>query len=102
MQCDSTFAKQLFSSLFQAVFSQIEEKLPEREGVSVTLDVNKAINDLMSSSTQFFPPFISSVQVSTFFERKKVLFLFWVISHKYTAVLFNVPITLLDLHCIKM
>lgn len=74
LQCDSTFAKQLFSTLFQAVFSQIEEKLPEREGVSVTSDVNKAINDMMSSSTQFFPPFISSVQVGTFFERKECCF----------------------------
>lgn len=74
LQCDSTFAKQLFSTLFQAVFSQIEEKLPEREGVGVTLDVKKAINDLMSSSTQFFPPFISSVQVTTFFERKECFY----------------------------
>lgn len=70
LQCDSTFAKQLFSTLFRAVFSQIEEKLPDREAISVTSDIKSAINNMMSTTTQFFPPFISSVQVSFSFNRE--------------------------------
>ncbi|KAL9956083.1 hypothetical protein ACROYT_G037506 [Oculina patagonica] len=69
-QCDSTFAKQLFSTLFRAVFSQIEEKLPDREAISVTSDIKSAINNMMSTTTQFFPPFISSVQNICYHEYK--------------------------------
>lgn len=63
LQCDSTFAKQLFSVLFRGIFSQIEEKLTEREAISVTSDIKSAVNSMVSSSTQFFPAFISSVEV---------------------------------------
>lgn len=63
LQCDSSFAKLLFSALFQGVFSQIEEKMSEREAVAVTSDIKSAVNTMVASSTQFFPPFISSVQV---------------------------------------
>ena len=67
LQCDSTFAKHLFSTLFRGVFSQVEEKLSEREAVSVTSDIMSAVNNMVSSSTQFFPPFISSVQVCSLY-----------------------------------
>ncbi|XP_027045855.1 DNA-dependent protein kinase catalytic subunit-like [Pocillopora damicornis] len=69
-QCDNTFAKQLFSALFRGVFSKIDEKLPEREAASVTSDLKSAMNHMLSSSTQFFPPFISSIQDICFHECK--------------------------------
>lgn len=70
MQRDSTFAKQLFSVLFRGVFSQIEEKLSEREARNVTSDVKTAVNNMISSTTQFFPPFISSLQDICYHEQK--------------------------------
>ncbi|XP_022778667.1 DNA-dependent protein kinase catalytic subunit-like isoform X5 [Stylophora pistillata] len=69
-QCDNTFAKQLFSALFRGIFSKIDEKLPEREAASVTSDLRSAMNHMLSSSTQFFPPFISSIQDICFHECK--------------------------------
>ncbi|XP_068717854.1 DNA-dependent protein kinase catalytic subunit-like isoform X1 [Montipora capricornis] len=69
-QRDSTFAKQLFSVLFRGVFSQIEEKLSEREARNVTSDVKTAVNNMISSTTQFFPPFISSLQDICYHEQK--------------------------------
>lgn len=69
-QCDSSFAKLLFSALFQGVFSQIEEKMSEREAVAVTSDIKSAVNTMVASSTQFFPPFISSVQDICYHESK--------------------------------
>ncbi|XP_067044034.1 DNA-dependent protein kinase catalytic subunit-like isoform X2 [Acropora muricata] len=61
-QRDSTFAKKLFSVLFRGIFSQIEKKLSVPEAANVASDINTAMNNMVSSSTNFFPAFISSIQ----------------------------------------
>lgn len=67
LQRDSTFAKKLFSVLFRGIFSQIEKKLSVPEAANVASDINTAVNNMVSSSTKFFPAFISSIQVCYFY-----------------------------------
>ncbi|XP_077979786.1 DNA-dependent protein kinase catalytic subunit-like [Glandiceps talaboti] len=61
-QRDSTVARQLFSSLFCAVFDQIEEVKTERESQEMIEDINKHLNLMFSNSTQYFSPFIGCIQ----------------------------------------
>ena len=63
LQCDSNIAKQLFSSIFQGIFSQLEENLTETQAADTFSDIQNALNNMLASSLQFFPPFISCVQV---------------------------------------
>ncbi|XP_015748747.1 PREDICTED: DNA-dependent protein kinase catalytic subunit-like [Acropora digitifera] len=69
-QRDSTFAKKLFSVLFRGIFSQIEKKLSVPEAANVASDINTAVNNMVSSSTKFFPAFISSIQDICYHEHK--------------------------------
>ena len=64
MQCDSNIAKQLFSAIFQGIFSQMDESLTDTEAEQTCKDIQGALNDMMTSSMHYFPPFISCIQVS--------------------------------------
>ncbi|EDO34280.1 predicted protein, partial [Nematostella vectensis] len=61
-QCDSTLAKQLFSVLVQAILSQMDEKLTEQDAEKTVTDIQGALDNIMTSSTQFYPPFISCIE----------------------------------------
>lgn len=63
LQRDSTLARKLFASLFQAVFSQVDNMLTDREAESTKKAVRDGLNAVMESSTLFYPPFIGSLQV---------------------------------------
>ena len=63
LQRDATMARLLFSSLFRGIFSEIEKIKTEREAAAMVTDINRHVNTMLSTSTQFYPPFISCVQV---------------------------------------
>ena len=56
-------ARLLFSSLFRGIFQEIEEIKTEREATTMIADINHHLNTMLSTSTQYYPPFISCLQV---------------------------------------
>ena len=67
LQRDSTIAKLLFGELFKAIFNKMDEVKAEREIQSSIQQINTSIDTILSSSTNYFPPFISCVLVSFVF-----------------------------------
>ena len=63
LQCDSNIAKQLFLAIFQGIFSQMDESLTDTQADETFTDIQSALRNMMTSSLQYFPPFISCVQV---------------------------------------
>ncbi|XP_028413162.1 DNA-dependent protein kinase catalytic subunit-like [Dendronephthya gigantea] len=61
-QCDSYIAKQLFSGIFRGIFSQIDENVTDTQADEIFRDIQDALNNMITSSTQYFPPFISCIQ----------------------------------------
>ncbi|PIK41530.1 putative DNA-dependent protein kinase catalytic subunit [Apostichopus japonicus] len=50
------------SSIFGGIFVQIGEKKTEREAEELVKNINQYLNQMLSSSSQFFPHFISCIQ----------------------------------------
>ena len=67
LQRDSTIAKLLFGEVFKAIFNKMDEVKAEREIQSSIQQINTSIDTILSSSTNYFPPFISCVLVSFLF-----------------------------------
>ena len=64
LQHDSTFARMLFTLLYEAVFKQVESTLQEPEADDTKSAIENAMNLIMrESSLHFHPPFIGSLQV---------------------------------------
>ena len=63
-QRDSSLARILFASLFKSVFAEVDHVLTDREAESTKRAVRDGLNAVMEASTQFYPPFIGSLQVS--------------------------------------
>ncbi|XP_071815133.1 DNA-dependent protein kinase catalytic subunit-like [Apostichopus japonicus] len=61
-QKDAALARMLFSSIFGGIFVQIGEKKTEREAEELVKNINQYLNQMLSSSSQFFPHFISCIQ----------------------------------------
>lgn len=62
-QRDATLAKQLFSSLFAGVLVETEASKSNKETANIMKDLLQTLNTFLSTSTVYFPPFISCVQV---------------------------------------
>jgi len=62
-QRDSTIAKLLFSGIFESIFESRNTVKTERELDGVTEQINKSLNNVLSDSTLYFPPFIGCVLV---------------------------------------
>ncbi|BFZ03143.1 hypothetical protein BsWGS_06182 [Bradybaena similaris] len=58
---DSTVARLLFSSLFQAIFHEMDKVKTEREMKEIVQAINKSLESIMSQSVQFFPPFMGCI-----------------------------------------
>ncbi|XP_071960307.1 DNA-dependent protein kinase catalytic subunit-like [Antedon mediterranea] len=71
-QHDATLAQMLFTALFCGIFTQIEEVKREVEAATVVSDLNQHLNNMISSSTKYFPPFIHSIQEITFHHSKQL------------------------------
>jgi DNA-dependent protein kinase catalytic subunit len=63
-QLDSVVARQLFSSLFNAIFAELDAVKSEREVNDLMTSVSRALNNLLCTSAYFYRPFIASVLVS--------------------------------------
>ncbi|XP_056629192.1 DNA-dependent protein kinase catalytic subunit isoform X2 [Triplophysa dalaica] len=61
-QRDATLAKQLFSSLFAGVLVEMETSKSNKETAGIMKDLLETLNTFLSTSTVYFPPFISCVQ----------------------------------------
>ena len=62
-QHDSGLARRLFGSLFCAIFSEVDHHLNETEAENTKTAMKQGINIVLESSTQFYSPFIGSLQV---------------------------------------
>ncbi|KAH9508229.1 hypothetical protein Btru_050515 [Bulinus truncatus] len=58
---DSTIARLLFSSLFQAIFSEMDKVKTERETEELIQHINNSIEHILKESVFFFPPFMGSI-----------------------------------------
>ena len=63
-QRDSTVAKLLLSAIFQAIFANMDEVKTEREMGETIDQINKSLDNILSLSTKYYPPFIACVLVS--------------------------------------
>ena len=66
MQRDSVVSRLLFGSVFKAIFSQLEHKKTEREARDTCDVINRSFNDMLLSSSQYYPPFIGCIMVSQY------------------------------------
>ena len=70
-QRDNTIANLLFSSLFQAIFSQMDQVKTERQMEELTKQINQSMDAIFSQSVLYFPPFIGCILVIS--ERPSIL-----------------------------
>jgi len=56
-------ARQLFCALFTSVLGQVEEELPKKDATNFMSKLNGCLNRMLSSTTQFFTPFIACLLV---------------------------------------
>ncbi|XP_055874578.1 DNA-dependent protein kinase catalytic subunit-like [Biomphalaria glabrata] len=58
---DSTVARLLFSSLFQAIFCEMDKLKTETEIEQLIQQINDSISHILRQSLYFFPPFLGSI-----------------------------------------
>ncbi|KAK0048622.1 DNA-dependent protein kinase catalytic subunit, partial [Biomphalaria pfeifferi] len=58
---DSTVARLLFSSLFQAIFCEMDKLKTETEIEQLVQQINDSISHILRESLYFFPPFLGSI-----------------------------------------
>ena len=66
LQRDSTIAKLLFGMVFKAIFDKMGDVKTERELEETVTQINTSLDNILSESTQYFPPFIGCVLVCFF------------------------------------
>ena len=64
LQRDSTIAKLLFGMVFKAIFDKMGDVKTERELEETVTQINTSMDNILSESTQYFPPFIGCILVS--------------------------------------
>ncbi|PKU35877.1 hypothetical protein llap_13819 [Limosa lapponica baueri] len=62
-QKDPTFAKQLFSSLFDGIFHEVEKSKSPSEKKAIIQKLLSDFNNFLSTSLSYFPPFIACIQL---------------------------------------
>ncbi|XP_052761107.1 DNA-dependent protein kinase catalytic subunit-like isoform X2 [Mya arenaria] len=58
---DSTIAKLLFSGIFEAIFANMEDVKTEREMGEVIGQIGTSLDNVLTQSTVYFPPFVGCV-----------------------------------------
>ncbi|KAK1173766.1 DNA-dependent protein kinase catalytic subunit [Acipenser oxyrinchus oxyrinchus] len=61
-QRDPTLAKQLFSSLFSGILIEMEKSKSQSEKKRITEEILEDMNNFLSKTTVYFPPFVTCVQ----------------------------------------
>ncbi|KFP72380.1 DNA-dependent protein kinase catalytic subunit, partial [Acanthisitta chloris] len=69
-QKDPTFAKQLFSSLFNGIFHEVEKSKSPSEKNAVVQKLLNDFNNVLSMSMSYFPPFIACIQEMSYQHRE--------------------------------
>lgn len=54
----------MFGSLFNAIFAEVDRQLTEQEADTTKSVLKENFNTVIECSSQFYPPFIGSLQVS--------------------------------------
>ncbi|XP_019852740.1 PREDICTED: DNA-dependent protein kinase catalytic subunit [Amphimedon queenslandica] len=67
-QNDSGLARLLFCSLFNSIFSQLDHLLTEEDAAATKGVIEGNINTILDCSTQYYPPFIGSLQDICYYE----------------------------------
>ena len=62
-QKDTSLARMLFASLYEAIFKQLESLVTERDAEAIVTAICDGLNAVLKSSTQFYPPLIGSLEV---------------------------------------
>ena len=62
-QRDSTVARLLFSAVFKAIHGQMETMKTEREMEDMRTQINSSLTQMLSTSTQYYPPFMACIMV---------------------------------------
>uniref|UniRef100_A0A8C3K0K1 DNA-dependent protein kinase catalytic subunit n=1 Tax=Calidris pygmaea TaxID=425635 RepID=A0A8C3K0K1_9CHAR len=69
-QKDPTFAKQLFSSLFDGIFHEVEKSKSPSEKKAIIQKLLNDFNNFLSTSLSYFPPFIACIQEMSYQHRE--------------------------------
>lgn len=67
-QRDSSVAKLLFGAIFKGIFSKMDEVKTEREVQETIQQIQKSIGVVLTTSIQYFTPFISCLLVITTYQ----------------------------------
>lgn len=70
LQRDATLAKQLFSSLFSGILLEMHSFKNPAERKKINEQLLEDMNNFLSKSTVYFPPFVACVQVKIFLKKK--------------------------------
>ena len=62
-QRDSTVARLLFSAVFKAIHGEMENVKTEREMEDMRIQINSSLTQILSTSTQYYPPFMACIMV---------------------------------------
>ena len=63
-QRDSNLARMLFSTLYCSLFEKMERELEETEAESAVKAIREGLNEVLDHSTEYYAPFIGSIQVN--------------------------------------
>lgn len=66
VQNDSMIARLLFSSLLSALLNKFDSELTKKDAAEMMAKVNAGITKMLSTTTQFFAPFIACLLVCSF------------------------------------
>ncbi|XP_063182908.1 DNA-dependent protein kinase catalytic subunit [Chroicocephalus ridibundus] len=69
-QKDPTFAKQLFSSLFDGILHEVEKSKSPSEKKAIIQKLLNNFNNFLSMSLSYFPPFIACIQEMSYRHRE--------------------------------
>ncbi|KAK7506702.1 hypothetical protein BaRGS_00002177 [Batillaria attramentaria] len=58
---DSTVARLLFSAVFKAIHNEMDKVKTEREMEEVGTQINTSLSQMLSTSVQYFPPFMACI-----------------------------------------
>eukprot|EP00731_Ephydatia_muelleri_P028749 Em0020g393a len=61
-QKDTSLARMLFASLYEAIFKQLESIVTERDAEAIVTAVCEGLDAVLKSSSQFYPPLIGSLE----------------------------------------
>ena len=80
LQRDSTIAKLLFGMVFKAIFEKMGDVKTERELEETVDQINSSMDNILSTSTQYYSPFIGCILVGLRFMQSICTYIFSLVS----------------------